>query len=172
MFEKQKRIQIHLPFTSGERTLNWLCFAAVVFALVVTIINYNQMPDIIPTHFGVTGVPDGWGPKSTIFIIPVILPALIGLFLVFQVYPHCANVPVVLSEQNAEYQYRLVRKMLGSLQLLLVTMIAAFHWCHIQLIFDRLDSIPGALLLVIILGPFVILAAYLRAAYRGKRQQT
>lgn len=171
MFEKQKRIKIDLPFTTGERTLNWLCVAAVVFTLVVTLVNYNQMPDTIPTHFGATGVPDGWGPKSTLFIMPVIMLALIGLFLVFQVYPQWGNVPVVINEQNAEYQYRLIRRMLGSLQLLLVTMMAAFHWCSIQLVFGRLEAIPGALLLVILLGPFVILAAYLRAAYRGKRPQ-
>lgn len=42
-----------------------------------TIALYYSAPDIIPTHTGITGTPDAWGDKSTLFWPPLIaLPIL------------------------------------------------------------------------------------------------
>lgn len=34
--------------------------------------NYGSLPDRIPTHFGIQGVPDGWGGKSQIYVSPAV----------------------------------------------------------------------------------------------------
>lgn len=44
---------------------------------------YPELPETIPTHFGISLKPDAWGPKSSIFILPLIatiFPVSQGVF--------------------------------------------------------------------------------------------
>ncbi|MFI5174153.1 MAG: DUF5808 domain-containing protein [Terriglobia bacterium] len=57
-----------------------LPYWAVVLGLVAGLLligdawfHYTQLPKIVPTHFGFTGKPDGWRPKSfsTVMLLPI-----------------------------------------------------------------------------------------------------
>ena len=53
---------------------------------------YPQMPDIIPTHWGVDGTVDGYGPRWTMLILAVLPLACLALFaLVPRMDPKGAN---------------------------------------------------------------------------------
>lgn len=41
---------------------------------------WPDLPDRIPTHFGIDGKPDAWGKKESIFLLPVIMGGM-GLFV-------------------------------------------------------------------------------------------
>ena len=42
--------------------------------LVIGCILWEQLPDVIPTHFGMDGTPNGWSSKAfTVFGIPVLM---------------------------------------------------------------------------------------------------
>ncbi len=43
--------------------------------------NYSILPDEIPTHFGFSGLPDGWGGKGAIFIEPAVATGILLLSL-------------------------------------------------------------------------------------------
>lgn len=58
---------------------------AVPIILILTmaisaVVIYPQLPPEIPTHFGVSGRPDEWGPKMAIFLLPG-LSALVYMLL-------------------------------------------------------------------------------------------
>lgn len=42
--------------------------------------DYGQLPAIVPTHFGVDGNPDAYGPKSTLVLFPVVAVGMFGVF--------------------------------------------------------------------------------------------
>lgn len=48
------------------------------FALFHTFVHYPALPDRIPTHFGISGQPDGWSTKSAgiVFLLPVMAIAM------------------------------------------------------------------------------------------------
>lgn len=48
-------------------------------ALVIALVGIFIMPDIIPTHFGLSGEPDAWGTKFTVFMFPVLLLVVVAL---------------------------------------------------------------------------------------------
>lgn len=50
-------------------TKTWI---VVLIMLIVAIVGILIMPDIIPTHFGPSGEPDGWGTKYTVLLYPAI----------------------------------------------------------------------------------------------------
>ena len=47
--------------------------------MVVFAQDYGAAPNTVPTHFGPSGEPDAWGPKSTFVIFPVNGIVLLGL---------------------------------------------------------------------------------------------
>ena len=54
---------------SYHRNLNWLSSVVLVLTTVYILYLYGSLPDRIPTHFNGLGEPDGWGDKSSIFIL-------------------------------------------------------------------------------------------------------
>lgn len=44
-----------------------LIFCAINFAAHLCF--YGSLPDVVPTHWGVDGQANGWGPKSTVLIM-------------------------------------------------------------------------------------------------------
>lgn len=50
-----------------------LCLAPILLGLAM----YDRLPEMVPTHFNMHGVPDGWSSKPlAVFGIPVLLAAL------------------------------------------------------------------------------------------------
>ena len=42
--------------------------------IIVGLLLWNQLPDVIPTHFGMDGTPNGWSSKKfTVFGLPVLM---------------------------------------------------------------------------------------------------
>ena len=59
-----------------------LMYGFCVVPVVVLALTYGRMPDIVPTHFGIDGAPDAYGPKSTMIFL-AFLPTLMALMMQF-----------------------------------------------------------------------------------------
>ncbi len=113
--ETRPEIQIKLSdFDKSLRLLSTL-FLVILFCLASFV--YLKSPDIIPSHFNVSGKPDDFSDKSMIFILPFI--GLITYFGFNQLvkFPHIFNYPTSITKNNAERQYTLAVKMIRFLQL-------------------------------------------------------
>src|SRR5205823_14506695 len=51
---------------------NFVALALLLGQLGLAWVWYPQLPEQIPTHFGFTGKPDGWGPKRALWILPAL----------------------------------------------------------------------------------------------------
>lgn len=81
--------------------------AALLFALGATAYYWPLLPDVIPTHSDFAGRIDGWGPKSTMWMLMGLAVAgYIGLSVVCR-FPHTFNYPVQITEENAARQYQI-----------------------------------------------------------------
>lgn len=52
--------------------LEFIPLTMVVFTLSYTIASYGKLPEIIPRHFGASGLPDAWSHKGIIIVLPVL----------------------------------------------------------------------------------------------------
>ena len=58
---------------------------------------YLAAPEVVPTHFGPSGEPNGWGSKSSV-LIPCLATAIGSIFIMICAYfPHKINIPVEIS---------------------------------------------------------------------------
>lgn len=93
----------------------WIRIATVGLtgaAIVAALLRYPALPDSVPTHFGVTGEPDAWGPPSSVFPLLAILAALVGGMTWLSFHPRYFNFPVELTEDTAQPMYRLGEQMI------------------------------------------------------------
>jgi uncharacterized membrane protein len=74
---KQSKL-FHLLFPFIMMVIPWIYLAFI----------WNDLPQIIPTHFGIDGLPDTYGPKKSILLMPVIF-SVIGIpvyFIMFNIH--------------------------------------------------------------------------------------
>ena len=64
------------PPPVGLRLINTCIMLAATIGLLVVwgvyLANYNRLPQIIPTHFGASGLPNHWGNRSMLTMFPIL----------------------------------------------------------------------------------------------------
>ena len=108
------------------RTTEGTIFEIVLVVMLVVIgaltaKMYVAAPEVVPTHFGATGEPNGWGSKSSV-LIPCLIISIASIFLMVGAYfPHKINIPVEVSTPRQwALVVRLVRVM--ALEMALLTL--------------------------------------------------
>ncbi len=80
---------------------------------------YLVLPETIATHFDAAGKADGYGSKSTVFILPGIYLFIQLLMSVLVQTPELLNAPVRLTEENKERQLQLAKRFMLVLRIVL-----------------------------------------------------
>ncbi len=65
----QTRPKLKLELTPVDKTAEIVGWVIMVVVWVITMTNYQNLPDIIPIHYNATGQAEGFGGKITIFIL-------------------------------------------------------------------------------------------------------
>lgn len=113
--------------------------AGAIAILAVFARDYALSPATVPTHFGPSGAPDAWGPRSTF----VIFPALGGIFAAVAIAFWTFGIPVRPGRPPVP----------PVLPLLVVLIFAETIW---MLLFAELGSFAVALGRAAALGPGLI----------------
>ena len=117
---KKERPIVKIELTLWDKSLEMLGWFILIMFWILTILNYSNIPGTIPTHFDLTGKPDGFGDKSSIFILPVISSVLYIGMTILNRFPHIFNYPTKITNQNAERQYTIATKLIRYLKLVVV----------------------------------------------------
>jgi uncharacterized membrane protein len=88
--------------------------------LALPVIYVKDLPEIIPIHFNGAGMPDGYGSRSTIFLLPVIGAAVYLLMTILAVFPKSYNYPVKITPENAAIQFSLASRFIRILKALIL----------------------------------------------------
>lgn len=97
--------KLDLPITRLERRANLIGIVALTAMVTMIVLQWNNLPDTVPAHFGVSGEVDRWGSKWELLILPVI-SIVLHLFMQFiEVRPHTHNYPARLNDTNREVFY-------------------------------------------------------------------
>lgn len=106
MFYYANRPKIKIVKTAFDSLIDCVNIILLVVYFVYVYLKYQHLPELIPTHFGATGTADDFGPKSSIWILPITGFILLIGMRVLSHYPHRLNYWVNITEENAARQYR------------------------------------------------------------------
>jgi len=118
--------------------MNWRLPLEIVALFVVAamiwlaVIAWPTLPDRIPTHYGVSGEPNSWGSKSTIWILIGIGSVLYGLLSLLPRFDGLWNLPVAITPENRARLMPLVQEMSTVLKLVVLPIFLWIVWCQTQ----------------------------------------
>lgn len=107
--QRPPRTYVTDPVTRAVRVLGLVAIAAVAAWLLL---RYPALPQTVPTHFGPDGQADAWGDKSSVLLLVPLMVALGALIAWASTKPRWFNLPVPVTEQNAQRLYREGERML------------------------------------------------------------
>lgn len=127
-----ERPKINLPLTLLDKIIEVTSFVALVAFWLMNIFSFSTLPENIPTHYNGMGEVDSYGPKTTIFLLPV-LGTLIFVFLTFMLRkPESFNYTVEITEENALAQYTNSTKLIRFMKLALIILFIVIDYKTIE----------------------------------------
>ena len=124
----KERPKIKLQLTLFDTIIEVSSYLALVAFWVMTIFAFTILPESIPTHYNGLGEVDGYGPKATIFFLPVLGTVLFAFLTYIVKKPETFNYTVEITEENALAQYTNATKLLRFMKLALLILFIVIDY--------------------------------------------
>lgn len=154
-----KRPRLKLQLNQTDKILEVFGWVSVVGIWALTLINYFDLPEVIPIHFNGAGKADGFGNKTHIFILPIISTLLFIGLTTLNKHPHMFNYPSQITKENAVHQYTNATRMIRVLKLVIVVLFGLIVFRKIQIINGHADGL-GTWFLPLTMGMIFIPMLY------------
>jgi uncharacterized membrane protein len=164
----ETRPKINLNLTSTDRIIEIAGWLALAFIWIITLFHYRNLPDTIPSHFNVAGQADGFGPKTSIFILPVLGTILFIGLTILNRFPQVFNYPVKLTPENVANQYMMATRLIRYLKLAILAIFAIILWLSSYAAIHQTNSIGIWLLPTMMIMIFVPIGYYIYKSFRNK----
>ncbi|MGI6679205.1 MAG: DUF1648 domain-containing protein [Dehalobacterium sp.] len=166
--EKDLRPVLEIPRTYEDWFLDVISIIGLILMASCLIYYWPILPSTIPTHFNASGVPDSWGGKSTLLLLPVGALVMYVLFFVINFFPHIYNYPWPITEKNARAQYRLARSLLGWMKAEIIWLFLYITWVTVLVALGRQDGMGPAFIFVSLGVIFGTVGVYFFRAARAR----
>lgn len=147
--------KIKIPLTVTDKILEATGLLILMAFWIYTLSHYNQLPEIIPTHFDGSGKPDGYGAKWTIITLPIVSTILFIGLTVLTRFPHKFNYMATITQDNAEKQYKIMTKMLRMLNVMLLLVFFLLDYQTIRIALNLPDLFGRWFMLLVFAMVFV-----------------
>jgi uncharacterized membrane protein len=154
-----KRVEI----TKFQMMIEIITIIVLIGLLIYLPLNWNAIPEKIPSHFDFFGNPNIWSDRASIKSLPIVCLIIYILLTIVSFFPNTWNVPVKVTEENKDYVYKHIRNSIVMIKLELVAVFTYITICSAK-------AIPlGKLFLMIFLACiFGILGVAIALANRKK----
>ena len=129
---KNERPRIKVPFEAADTIVEFASISLLILMWSYCIFKYTELPDTIATHFNAAGVPDDYGSKHTIWVIPSIATVLYVTLFILNKYPHLHNYMVNITEENALKNYRFSTRLVRIVNFLCVLLMSYITYMIIE----------------------------------------
>ena len=132
----------------------------IVAMIVLTASKYAGLPQVIPTHFNGAGIPDDYGGKGMIWLLPAIGLVIFTGISILNHFPFIFNFPVNITPENAERLYRHATRSMRLMNRVLVVLFFYLTWETISLAMGKSAGL-GMLFLPVTLGAVFFVSIYM-----------
>jgi len=174
-----KRPKIVPPASKTDKIIEAIALIGVLLSVIIVIYSVIILPEIIPTHYNISGGVDTYGSKWPIFItflIPIIF--LYALLTYVNKYPYNFNYAMKVTEENALRLYRNACTMMRSLKAAVIWMLLVTEWFFVMLLPNN-QGLTGLswiswiiMILFIIVIAVIIVCAAAGQIREGKQKNT
>ncbi len=165
---EKTRPKLKIPLTLPEIVIESICILSLLGAALFMLLNYSDLPNRIPSHFGASGEVDGWGGKGSLIVL---LIANIGLYVPLTVlgrFPHIFNYICEITEDNAKFQYTNARTLIRLTKTEISLVLSYLLWASILVAKGKAEGIGIAFLPIFLIVIFGTLAFFIMRMIRNK----
>ena len=123
------------------------------------ITQYSYLPDSVPIHFNTQGMPDDYGEKSTLLLLPIIGTFAYVLLTILNKFPHIFNFPNEITEENAPKMYKIATTMMRLIKLTTTGILTIIIYLAIQTALGNAEGL-GSNFIIISSIAFIVPLAY------------
>ena len=152
---KSKRPILELEWTNLDYVLEAIAFTAAVASPLIAFAYYAELPDTIPIHFNARGLPDGWGGKGFLWLLPILGLGIYALMTYLNRFPHTFNYPVPITAENALWQYTLATRAIRFLKTSICVSFALITWFIVKTALGQASGVPFWLIILLLTGMLV-----------------
>lgn len=131
---------------------------AAIIAVVAT--HWNELPNIVPKHFGASGKPNGWGSKNNLWILPATAVGLYVLLTLAALYQQLINLPISVDRSRPEVRQILFR-FANTLKAVILIILFYLSWASINTALGKANGLGRRSLPIILVATAVPLVYYL-----------
>lgn len=116
--------------------------AIILASFLYLALTYQTLPDLLPRHYGSDGLPDAYGGKGIVWVLPIvglILYMVIGLISNF---PSLINLPFTPKPENVEKYQRKYARMIRILNVVMVGTFAFLTYQTVQIGLGNQTQLP------------------------------
>ena len=117
-----------MPRTPMITMLDALALLAILATFVLAVRGWQILPERVPHHFSWRGVPDAWGGRWVLFLLPTFGAVMfIGLSILGR-FPHRFNYLQPITAENVHRQYSSALSLLAWLRLEIAALFLYVEW--------------------------------------------
>jgi uncharacterized membrane protein len=150
-------------------TLSLACLAAMAWITYEAFNGPQPLPARIPIHFDAAGNANGWGPPSSLVLLPVVAAGLYLLITVISLLPTGIRSAVKLTAESRERIQALTRQMLACIKAEIVGLFLCLQWFILAGIRESSNRIPAIAPPAFIVLIFATVGWHLVAVFRAMR---
>ncbi len=135
----------------------------ILAATILLVINWPQIPDQVPTHFGFNGEADAYGGKGTLIFMDILAWGLLIGMTVISKYPNKMNYPVKVTEENKNRLY-----FLGIIMLEITKFFTGILFALIIICISLSANIPQAIVIINLAALLISIGICMYLMYKYK----
>ncbi|SEG27009.1 Protein of unknown function [Algoriphagus boritolerans DSM 17298 = JCM 18970] len=112
--------------------------------------NYQDLPDSLPRHYGLDGVPDAYSAKGIIWVLPIVGLILYMVIGLVSNVPSMINIPFKPNPEKVEFYQKKYCRMIRVLNVVMVCIFAFLTYQSIQIGIGAKSQLPQYFSLVAI----------------------
>ncbi len=143
----QNRPKIKIEPSQTDRFIEAGSILLVIATWVIAVLNFSHLPEIIPSHAGISGEIDGYSSRISVFFIPVLTTITFVTLMILGRYPHVYNYPLEVTEETAPRVYAFSMRMVKTLNFIVALMFFFTEYMIIRMAYG--DDAGFALWMII-----------------------
>jgi uncharacterized membrane protein len=158
--------------TNKRSFTSWLleiiALVALAAAFIIVAQQWTRLPAKIPTHFGASGKPNGWGGKSSLWFLLFIDAVTYTLLTAASKYQRLINIPLHVDRGAPEVQ-QILSSMVAVLKAVLMLVFLYLIAMSVEVALGRANGLQAGFVGVLVAAPLVILAVYMARLWRYRQ---
>ncbi len=122
-----------------------LALLGIGIQILVIIQSWEVIPDTVPVHFGISGKPDSYGKRESLFLLPIIAIIIFSALTLLGHYPKLLsallNLPEIDDTEKREDLLQVIRLFIQLTKLISVWLITYINWRVIQIAMDKAENL-------------------------------